>query len=169
MREVAFQMEACFLFFFLVINVALELQGVHDAPNFITQEDMRRVTHTQTLNDAQKHSLEVTFWILLGQDNIFLDRDWTYFLPSSWASALFLFVEPCLKKKSKTKQKQPPLTRFYGFEKSLQRACWGVFFSLKANKSRHEQMMFSFIIGWIIHNEDDGLTWTVSLVSVWAL
>lgn len=33
------------------------------------------MNHTQTLNDAQKHSLEVEFWILLRQDNIFLDRD----------------------------------------------------------------------------------------------
>lgn len=31
------------------------------------------MNHMQTLNDAQKHSLEVEFWILLGQDNIFLD------------------------------------------------------------------------------------------------
>lgn len=34
--ELAFQMEV----WFFVINVAFKLQGVHDAPNFITQEDV---------------------------------------------------------------------------------------------------------------------------------
>lgn len=38
------------------------------------------MNHKQTLNNAQKRSLEDEFWILLGQDNIFLDQGWNYFM-----------------------------------------------------------------------------------------
>lgn len=40
MWEAAFPVGAWGVFF-LVINVALKLQGAHDAPNFITQKDMK--------------------------------------------------------------------------------------------------------------------------------
>lgn len=33
------------------------------------------MNHERILNDAQKHSLEEKFWILLGRDNIFLDQE----------------------------------------------------------------------------------------------
>lgn len=56
-------------------------EAARDASNFITQEDVkcicrwRFMNHQQTLNDAQKHSLEEKFWILLGRENIFLDQE----------------------------------------------------------------------------------------------
>lgn len=54
------------------------------------------MNHTQTLNDAQKHNLEVEFWFLLGQDNVFLD----FLIFSSYLKHLVLQTA-----KNKTKQK----------------------------------------------------------------